>query len=316
MKFKVSVIVPVYNSEKFLKKCVESLLKQSYKNLEIILVDDGSKDNSPIYIRKYMEKFPLKIKGIFLENGGVSRARNRGIQDAEGNLIAFCDADDYMGETYIESLVNPFIQNGFEKISMAIGNITFIKDNIQKVEHVSNELNSISVDTALNSIVKPNIGGYVWNKMFRRDLIEKVNLTFDEKINMTEDFLFVSDYLYLNKGYNVSIVEDAGYYYVHRQDSAINSGREFTSVDAELKILRYSKKYPHLHRYLIKDYVNKLVQKEFFYESKPTSKKFKAIFLEIENRQALNLVSRKHKIMLWIGIVFPITIPIIRKLIK
>lgn len=316
MSFKVSIIVPVYNSSKYLKKCVESLLNQSYKNLEIILVDDGSTDNSRQYIREYMESFPEKVKGVFLENGGVSRARNIGIKEATGKLIAFCDADDYLSKTYIESLANPFNTKKSNRICMTVGNITFVNEGIERVDPISNELKLSSNEVMLDNIVQSNIGGYVWNKMFRKEIINNLNLFFDEKIRMSEDLLFLSEYLYLNKGYETIVVEDTGYYYVNRKGSAMNSGREFTSINVDLKILKYSKGYPKLHKYVLNDYVNKLVQKEFFYESDPTRKKFKNVALKIKKRNAFEFLSKKHKCMLGIGMIFPVIIPLIRKILK
>ncbi len=106
----VSVIVPVYNAEKYLKKCVDSLLSQSYENLEIILSDDGSRDNSLMLCNEFKEK-DLRIKVIHNENGGASAARNAGLDIANGNYISFVDSDDYIEKNTVELLLNAVKEN-------------------------------------------------------------------------------------------------------------------------------------------------------------------------------------------------------------
>ena len=102
-KDKVSIIVPVYNVEKYIEKCLNSLISQSYRNIEIILIDDGSKDNSGKICDKYKKKDP-RIKVIHKENAGVSEARNSGIQKATGKYLCFVDADDFVMNDYIKYL--------------------------------------------------------------------------------------------------------------------------------------------------------------------------------------------------------------------
>ena len=101
----ISVIVPVYNVEKYLNKCIDSIINQTYKNLEIILVDDGSQDSSGKICDEYTKK-DNRIKVIHKENGGVSSARNIGLNNATGEWIAFIDADDWVDEEYLQTLFN------------------------------------------------------------------------------------------------------------------------------------------------------------------------------------------------------------------
>ena len=131
----ISVIVPAYNAEKYISKCIKSIQSNSYKNLEIIIVNDGSKDNT----REVVESFcdDKRIVLINQENGGVSRARNTGIDNAKGEYIAFIDSDDYIREDYFEKLITPCIEEGAE-VSCCVYKIVTpdgkqIPDNRQKI---------------------------------------------------------------------------------------------------------------------------------------------------------------------------------------
>ena len=102
---KLSVIIPVYNTEKYLKKCLESVIKQTYKNLEIIVINDGSTDNSNKIIEKYVTKYPQKIKYIEQENRGQAYSRNLGIKLSKGELITFVDSDDYIERNMYKKMI-------------------------------------------------------------------------------------------------------------------------------------------------------------------------------------------------------------------
>lgn len=109
----ISVIVPAYNSEKFVGKCIESIQNNSYKNIEIIIINDGSKDNTAAVVSEYAKADP-RVVLINKENGGVSKARNTGIDVATGEYIAFIDSDDYISEDFLETLIKPCIEQGAE----------------------------------------------------------------------------------------------------------------------------------------------------------------------------------------------------------
>ena len=100
----VSVIVPVYNVEKYLDKCLDSIVNQTFNNYEIIIINDGAPDNSEAIIKKYLKKYPQKIKYYKKENGGLSDARNMGILKSSGKYLMFVDSDDYIAEDMIEKL--------------------------------------------------------------------------------------------------------------------------------------------------------------------------------------------------------------------
>ena len=121
----VSIIVPVYKVEKYLDKCIESIVGQTYENLEIILVDDGSPDNCPAMCDRWAEK-DSRIKVIHKENGGLSSARNAGLDACTGEYIYFLDSDDYIAENCIEMLFNTIISDGSD---MCIGNLMSVDES-------------------------------------------------------------------------------------------------------------------------------------------------------------------------------------------
>ena len=120
---KVSIIVPVYNAEKFIDKCIQSLINQTYQNIEIILSNDGSKDNSLKKIKDWEKKYPDKIKCESHKNQGVGMTRNKGIALATGDYLTFVDSDDYLDDNFIETLVNniddcDIIVSGYKRVTV------------------------------------------------------------------------------------------------------------------------------------------------------------------------------------------------------
>ena len=121
----ISIIIPIYNVEKYLEKCLDSILNQTYKNLEIILIDDGSTDNSPNICNSYCEK-DKRIKIIHKNNEGVSSARNKGIELSKGKYIVFIDSDDYVSNEHIEVLYDCIISNN---VDLVISNLIDISED-------------------------------------------------------------------------------------------------------------------------------------------------------------------------------------------
>ena len=216
---KISIIVPVYNTEKYLKKCLESLCNQSVdkKTYEIIVVNDGSPDDSERIIYLFQKKYEDLFKYIKKKNGGISSARNAGLKAATGKYIMFVDSDDYIDSDTLEN---------FYKIEknddMYIYGYREIYDGSVKEVKINNS-ESKSVKDALpiffeNSAVR----GYVWNKIFKREIIKKNMLKFDENIKHIEDLLFVMEYI--SKISNICLCSKTYYNYLQRNGSLVNSG--------------------------------------------------------------------------------------------
>lgn len=193
----VSIIVPVYNAERYLSNCIESILNQTYKNIEIILIDDGSTDSSLIICNQYQEK-DNRIKVIQQSNSGPSVARNNGIVASKGNYIQFVDSDDNLESNMTNKLVETISNNqvelvlcGYNTIDMSNGSI-FSRKSSPSTQGLynKNEFLDFFGNLFINDFINP-----LWNKLYIRDAITNNNIKFIENVKMGEDLLFNLDYV-------------------------------------------------------------------------------------------------------------------------
>lgn len=219
MVFMISIIIPVYNSEKFLHKCVNSVLHQTFPNWELILVDDGSSDSSGRICDMFAQYNP-KVKTIHKKNGGVSSARNAGLDVAIGEYVMFVDSDDWIEPELCQDLVDGIRQSdiviGGYKAFFAKGQVEHVaKEN--KVQFPE-EFSTISVQLYENSLLNAP-----FSKLYRRSLIGTQR--FDENTRLGEDFLFNLEYL--PKCRYISTVPSSGYVYnVLNENSATKNFRQ------------------------------------------------------------------------------------------
>ena len=167
---KISVIVPVYNVENYLEKCLNSLVNQTLEEIEILVINDGSTDDSQKIIDEFQKKFPQKIKAFSKENGGLSDARNFGIDRATGEFLAFVDSDDYVSEVMMEEMHHLAIKNNAE---MVICNLQKVDENgkvTQKLTQIPNLTEEIDLEK--NFSVFSDISYFACNKIFKRELFE------------------------------------------------------------------------------------------------------------------------------------------------
>lgn len=209
----ISIIVPVYNVEKYLEKCVNSILKQTYKNIEIILVNDGSKDNSGKLCDEFSKK-DLRIKVIHKENGGLSDARNAGLKIAKGSYIGFVDSDDYIKEDMFETLYKLSKDNNSDISIVSFyelydGKVIGVRDS-KKLEIMN------KIDALKELLIDTNIQSYAWNKLFKRELFNNIEFPVNKNF---EDI--ATTLLLFEKAEKVVLLEDPKYYYVRRNDSII-----------------------------------------------------------------------------------------------
>ncbi len=187
----ISIVVPVYNVEKYLPRCIESILRQTYTDFELILVDDGTPDRSGIICDRYAEK-DSRIQVIHKENGGVSTARNAGIDAARGEWITFIDSDDWVSDNYLEALLQPFSERDYD---LTVGQMEWRSVRIVSygnTEHIiSEKMNSFAT---LRAFDKMEFLGTCY-KLFSKNIIEKNNLRFSEGVKMAEDAIFMTEYL-------------------------------------------------------------------------------------------------------------------------
>lgn len=205
----VSIVVPVYNLEKFIDRCLSSIENQTYNNIEIIVVDDGSTDLSYQIINKHLIK-EHRMKYVKQENNGVSSARNRGIMIAKGKYITFIDGDDYVSPTMIESLLNTATNGNFD-IVYCLFSTGLVVNN--KKPLANNYIKSILVGEIQRSAC---------GILFDLELIKRESLLFDKELTYGEDMLFsIHALLLTNK--NVGLVSEKYYIVEERQGSAIRT---------------------------------------------------------------------------------------------
>lgn len=210
----VSVVVPVYKAEAYIARCIESILAQTHSNLELILVDDGSPDQSGRICDEYASKDD-RVKVIHTPNQGVSRARNTGIDHATGEYLIFVDSDDWVSPTYVEELLPV---NGEDMVHG--GHICVVDgingDCIAYTEHISERqqwIESFRETWAKGPMMAP------WSNCYKRKTIEENHIRFDTTIDISEDQLFNLEYLqYCNK---VRYVEKHNYFYTMQKDGSL-----------------------------------------------------------------------------------------------
>ena len=199
----ISIIVPVYNAERTLHRCVTSLVEQSYPNIEILLVNDGSKDASLEMCRGY-EQQDSRIRVIDKPNGGVSSARNAGLDVARGEYIMFCDSDDWVSPLWCEHLVRNHIPQNLTVCEIAWGGPDAETKDQQLSEEIIVERNRF---LQFSFVMCPP-----WNKLFERNAIQKSDLRFSGDLRLGEDLIFVMEYLCNVQGH-VRILPQRLYYY-------------------------------------------------------------------------------------------------------
>ncbi len=211
----ISVIVPVYNVEKYLDKCLTSILEQTYKDFECIIIDDGSVDDSNIIISEYAKK-SSKFKVIHQKNKGVSAARNAGIDIAKGDYITFVDSDDYIANDYLEKFAQKIASTNSDIIICGI--VEVYSDSIRECVFEAENTNEIKKNILLN--IWPS---YPWNKCFKKELFENcrfpIGVIFEDLLTIPELCL---------KANKIVCIPDTLYYY-NRQN--INSITAFISTE-------------------------------------------------------------------------------------
>ena len=205
----VSVIIPVFNSEKYIEKCLKSLLLQTYNNLEILVIDDGSNDNSCGVVQK-LQLVDQRIKLIYQKNQGVSSARNKGILMAKGQYIVFVDSDDYVEADYVETLLCLYEK---EKCDMAISNYVINDDLILTQDHDLVEI--FDSETAMiNMLLANKFDSCVCCKLISAELA-KTHL-FREDLVIAEDLYFF--YTIMQKSKRIAYINRIGYHYVQQEN--------------------------------------------------------------------------------------------------
>ncbi|MCL1877549.1 MAG: glycosyltransferase [Defluviitaleaceae bacterium] len=246
----ISVIVPIYNLEDYAPKCVESILCQTYENLEVILVNDGSTDQSGALCDHY--KKDKRVKVIHKKNGGLSDARNVGMDAATGEYIGFVDGDDFICPDFYETLVALLKESDadvsmltFNKVKNGVAAPKLPPEDMPQVYERDDALKLLLMDKEIES--------YVWNKLYKAELLKglrfPLGMVFEDVCIMFQVFLRMNRLVYLKQ---------PKYNYVFRQSSILNSNEIKTNVDSitvVTQIYHEAAKMPHLDKYRCYNFV-------------------------------------------------------------
>lgn len=236
----ISVIVPVYGIDRYIGVCIESILNQTYRNLDIILVDDGSRDRSPEIVDLYSRK-DSRIRVIHKPNGGLVSARKAGLRQSYGSYIVNVDGDDWIGPGFIEGLYTAARTSGADMVCAG-----YTKDLFSKTAHFYNALPSgVYEGETLTELQKrmiscgefyrPGVFTYVWNKLFRRELLLVPQSTVDNRISLGEDGAVTYPALLNCK--RVAVTDNVAYHYRQREDSMLKSSACYADEAQRLKVL-------------------------------------------------------------------------------
>lgn len=242
MNPKISVIIPVYNVEKYLNRCLDSVIKQSYQNLEIILVDDGSTDNSSKICDEYAQK-DKRIVVLHKENGGLSDARNKGLDICTGNYISFIDSDDWLENGFYE-----YVYQNLENNDLLIFNYYLSNDKKKKlIKYRDIDLN-LKKEECISELIKANIQSYAWNKVYKINLF--ANIRFPKGKNYEDQAIM---HLIIDKCQKIKYCNKAFYNYYQNPKSITHTINYKNYKDFfYVNILRgrYLRKYyPHIYEY-------------------------------------------------------------------
>lgn len=291
----ISIIIPVFNTRQYLKECIESVINQTYTNLEIITIDDGSTDGSGEILDEYRKSDP-RIKVIHKKNAGVSAARNTGLSLASGDYIGFVDSDDYCVQDMFEQLVDTAMTESADAVICA-----FIGDK-KNIDNLSMSFSS------REAIIEMNKGalfmGHLPNKLLKKELLSDIK--FNEDISILEDLLFLN--YALLQAEKVVYINKELYYYRENMESALRNSQFKTSyltrIDASEGAVEFFEKYLPDHVFL----ANKNLFNSYFLvidkiscssnckEYKAELKKAVQMYKKLFDRNFLDDVSRVSKL--------------------
>lgn len=283
----ISIVLPIYNVEKYIEKCMDSVLNQTYKNIEVILVDDGSPDRCPKICEEYAKK-DNRIKVVHKENGGLSDARNAGIKVANGEYITFIDSDDYVDEDYVE-----FLYNNIEKTNadIAIGAHRVLYDSGKVIEKATHENSVLKPKEVLERILYDDgIDLSAWGKLYKISLFDDIKFP---KGRIFEDS--ATTYMLVDKAKKIAVNSESKYNYIIRKDSISNasfSPKKMDLITSTREMSEYIKnKYPDLekaaNRRLMYAYLSTLSQLAKCKEKYPKEEKEMTTYIKKHGNEIL-----------------------------
>jgi len=244
MKELVSIIIPAFNSEGFIEACIDSVRNQSYSNIEVILINDGSTDRTLDIMNAYA-KNDIRFRVYTKINSGISSTRNLGIDLVRGNYTIFIDSDDVVHEDYIKLLINNALN---ESSDVTICDYYLVKN---KQHSLITYGMSFDKNTYINELLLHNVWGVLWNKLIKTSLFRDNKIRFPVGINMWEDLYFCVCILMNSK--KTSILNIPLYYYMVRNESLVNSNISFKRVDDQIEVISLLSSVDGINKYISLD---------------------------------------------------------------
>lgn len=289
---KISIIVPIYNVEKYLDRCMQTLINQTLQDIEIIMVDDGSPDNCPKLCDEYAQK-DNRIKVIHKKNGGLSDARNAGLNIATGEYVAFIDSDDFTSINAYEKLYNVAIKDNYDIVFAGFvrhdkeGNI--IKCFTYNREYIGKDINYFLSDMLYQEkqdSEEKEICMSVWNAIYKKEILDKNNIRFkSERKFLSEDILFHSEILPCCK--RIRCIPEHFYHYLHNEESLTHTFKD-TKIEASIRLYEtilsnleknsISMLKPQAMLFFIR-YIRGIIMKGIFFSNLKYSEKRKLCFI-------------------------------------
>lgn len=230
---KISIIVPVYKVEQYLPKCIDSILSQTYQNWELLLIDDGSPDNSGRICDEYAAK-DERIRVFHKKNGGVSSARNLGLDYAEGGYVMFVDSDDWISNNCLQVCFDEIKKDKLDALQFGFISVT---DDL--------EIPRVKIATLLLNgekyIQTNNFNVCVWGGIYKREIIEEYKLRFPKELKLAEDQIFVLSFI--KKAVRIKYLDNAMYYYLQREDSAVHAPKSEDMLKSCDKLIAFGKEW-------------------------------------------------------------------------
>ena len=302
---KISVIIPVYNCEEYIKRCIDSIINQTYDNIQIIVVNDGSTDNTENILKNY-----TNITLINKKNEGVSKARNTGLSLADGDYVYFCDADDFLEKNAFEVLVNEYGENDL----LRFGNYVVNGDDKKEKTNADDVLAGVNLnfdnEKILEYLISNKTEGHLWNYLFKLNVIKDNKILFDEELFYQEDVMFLLEYCLKIK--NVKVISNPFYNYYVNENSVTKNIESSIRNLSSICILRH--KYLHLLKNNDMSNLSNLLEQRFLnlqlsymldYRKKLTKKEYVRVLKRISDgnqqyyKEALKEpISKKWKIFI------------------
>lgn len=278
----ISVIVPVYKVEKYLPKCIESIINQTHKNIEIILVDDGSPDNCGKICDEYAQR-DERIKVVHKENGGLSSARNAGLDIVTGKYISFIDSDDYIAENFID-----YMYSVLKKENVDVVQCNYTRNELTNISEVNEEILVISSEKAIENLNSAELHGkyvIVCNKLYKYSIYK--NLRFP--IGKVNEDVYVT-YLALDRANKVAIISAELYFYRITPSSIMEktfSIKRYDALEGYENEINYFKKKSNVSLYKTAAVIYQKILKEYYLNTQK--------YVEEDKQQNLKMLTKKSR---------------------